>query len=101
MIRRNEGLSHANAKGEAASPPRGRLRRARSMPTGCGAWACGLEASTERPRLTSCASRDKIRAHFSERSAVRFGKSQNGEECNGCRHHDQESRFDLVARSSY
>ena len=27
MIRRNEGLSHANAKGEAA-PPRGRLRRA-------------------------------------------------------------------------
>ena len=28
MIRRNEGLSHANGKGEAASPPRGRLRRA-------------------------------------------------------------------------
>jgi len=28
MIRRNEGLSHANAKGEVASPPRGRLRRA-------------------------------------------------------------------------
>src|SRR5262245_18671621 len=28
MIRRNESLSHANAKGEAASPPRGRLRRA-------------------------------------------------------------------------
>jgi hypothetical protein len=24
MIRRNEGLSHANAKGEAASPPRGK-----------------------------------------------------------------------------
>jgi len=27
MIRRNEGLSHANAKGEAASPPRGKNNR--------------------------------------------------------------------------
>jgi hypothetical protein len=30
MIRRNEGLSHANAKGEAASPPRGKNNRYRT-----------------------------------------------------------------------
>src|SRR5262245_4161120 len=38
MIRRNEGLSHANAKGEAASPPRGRSRRRCDSQSALGEW---------------------------------------------------------------
>jgi len=50
MIRRNEGLSHANAKGEAAFPPRGKNNRYRTR------------RSSSASDLTKCSRSRKARA---------------------------------------